>query len=199
VLGLPHLAAGRARELIEAYEGDRPLYELLCKPEMAPLVEAVLAPSPDALAAEVEPDLREWYATLYARPELTDLVWLSSFRILSSRMGRAQHVFAVIIYAPLDPPGVIEDLAAEFAAIGKRHGIRCDFGFVTPLDFGKRAVFEYDYYFDHTSAAAAETMRQAARQIGELIVAREREIPGVRWIRWTLHQGFARSAAILYS
>ena len=27
----------------------------------------------------------------------------------------------------------------------------------------------------------------------------EREVPGVRWIRWTLNQGFARSAAILYT
>lgn len=199
VLGLPNLASGRARELLEAYEGDRPLYELLCRPEMASVVEAALAPSPEALAAEVEPDLRAWYAQLYARPEMTDLVWLSSFRILSSRMGRAQHVFAVIVYAPLDPPGVIERLAADFAAIGERHDIRHDYGFVTPLDLGKRAVFEYDYYFDHTDAAAVETMRRAAQEIGGLIVAREREVPGVRWIRWTLHQGFARSAAILYS
>jgi hypothetical protein len=199
VLGLPQLAAGHTRELLEAYEGERPLYELLCRPEMAPVVEAALAPSPDALAAEVEPDLRAWYATLYARPEMTDLVWLSSFRVLSSRMGRARHVFAVIVYAPLDPPGVIERLAADFAAIGERHGIRSDYGFVTPLDLGKRAVFEYDYYFDHTNAAAAETMRRAAQEIGGLIVAREREVPGVRWIRWTLHQGFARSASILYS
>jgi hypothetical protein len=130
---------------------------------------------------------------------MTDLVWLSSFRILSSRMGRAQHVFAVIVYAPLDPPEVIGRLAADFAAIGARHGIRGDYGFVTPLDLGKRAVFEYDYYFDHTDPAAAETMRLAAQEIGGLIMAREREVPGVRWIRWTLHQGFARSASILYS
>lgn len=199
VLGLPSLAAGRARELLEAYEGERPLYELLCRPDLAPLVEAALAPSPERLAGEVEPDLRSWYAELYARPELTDLVWLSSFRVLSSRMGRCGHVFAVIVYAPLDPPEIVERLAAEFSAIGRRHGLRHDYGFVTPLDLGKRAVFEYDYYFDHTSPREAETMRRAAEEIGAVILARERDTPGVRWIRWTLHQGFARSAAILYS
>jgi hypothetical protein len=165
---------------------------------MAPLVESVLAPSPAALADAVEPDLREWYARLYARPELTDLVWLNSFRVVSSRMGREKHVFANIAYAPLDPPGVIEGLTADLAAIGARHGLKHDFGFVTPLELGTRAVFEYDYYFDHTSPAAAEAMRRAAGEIGELVAAREREVPGVRWFRWTPHQGFARSAAILF-
>jgi hypothetical protein len=41
-------------------------------------------------------------------------------------------------------------------------------------------------------------MRRAAREIGELVAAREREVPGVRWFRWTPHQGFARSASILF-
>jgi hypothetical protein len=199
VLGLPALAAGGARELLEAYEGERPLYELLCRPEMAPLIEAALAPSPATLAAEVDPDLRAWYEELYARPELTDLVWLNSFRIISSRMGRARHVFAVIVYAPLDPPEIIGRLDADFRAIGERHGLRSDYGFVTPLDLGQRAVFEYDYYFDHTSPEEAGRMRAAAAEIGELILSREREVVGVRWIRWTFRQGFARSAAILYS
>ena len=198
VLGLPRLADGRARELLEAYEGDRPLYELLCRPEMAPLVESVLSPAPEALADVVEPDLREWYTRLYARPELTDLVWLNSFRIVSSRMGREKHVFATIVYTPLDPPGIIEGLAADLAAIAGRHGLKNEFGFVTPLDLGTRALFEYDCYFDHTSPAEAEAMRRAGREIGELLAGREREVPGVRWFRWTPHQGFARSAAILF-
>jgi hypothetical protein len=198
VLGLPRLAEGRARELLEAYQGDRPLYELLCRPEMARLVETVLAPSPAALADAVEPDLREWYARLYARPELTDLVWLNSFRVVSSRMGREKHVFANIVYAPLDPPRIIEELSADLAAIGDRHGLRHDFGFVTPLELGTRAVFEYDYYFDHTSPAEADAMRRAAQEIGGLVAARERGTTGVRWFRWTPHQGFARSAAILF-
>lgn len=199
VLGMPRFAAGPGLDLLDDYEGDRPLYEVLCQPELTPLVEAALQPSAPALAATADPDLRAWYTELYSRPELTDLVWLSTFRILSTRMGRQGHVFAVIVYAPLDPPAVIEDLDAAFRAIGARHGIRCDYGFVTPLDFGQRAVYEFDYYFDHTDPAAAETMRAAALQIGALIVSREREVPGVRWIRWTLNQGFARSAAILYS
>ncbi len=199
VLGLPRLAAGKARELLDSYEGDRPLWEILCRPDVQPLLESALAPSAHTLAQAVEPDLRDWYANLYARPELTDLVWLSSLRIVSSRMGRDKHVFAVIVYAPLDPPEVIERMNDEFRAIGDRHGLKHDYGFVTPLDLGKRAVFEYDYYFDHTSPAEADTMRRAVPDIAELILRYEREVVGVRWIRWTLHQGFARSQAILYT
>jgi hypothetical protein len=199
LLGLPRLAAGGLRELLESYEGDRPLYELLCRPELAPLIESLLAPHPGAPAGEVDPDLRDWYARLYARPELTDLVWLNTFRILSSRMGREKHVFAGLVYVPLDPMTVAESLVADLAALGARHALKHDFGFLTPLELGTRAILEYDFYFDHTDPGEVGRMRLAAQELGDLLARHEREVPGVRQFRWTPHQGFARSAAILFS
>jgi len=109
---------------------------------------------------------------------MTDLVWLSSFRVLSSRMGRAQHVFAVIVYAPLDPPEVIERLNADFAKIGERHGIGTTTASSRLWTSARGPCFEYDYYFDHTNAEGGGGHAGAAQDIGDLIMAREREVPG---------------------
>ena len=63
--------------------------------DFADLAEAALAPSPAQLVRDVDPELRPFFEELYARPEMTDLVWLNMFRIVSSAHGpreaRAGH------------------------------------------------------------------------------------------------------------
>jgi hypothetical protein len=90
---------------------------------------------------------------------MTDLVWLNMFRIISSRMGRDRHVVAFIVYVPLDRAETSGEIIGEFRRIGDACGIKNDFGFITPLDFGKRGVLEYDYYIDHTSQTEIEAAR----------------------------------------
>jgi hypothetical protein len=107
---------------------------------MYPLIEAVLSPSPETLAGAVDEDLRDFYTQLYARPEMTDLVWLNMFRIVSSRMARHKHVVAFILYVPLDRIELINEINAMFKKVGDRHGMDNAYGFLTPIDFGKRAV-----------------------------------------------------------
>ncbi|MCU0606995.1 MAG: hypothetical protein MUF78_06170, partial [Candidatus Edwardsbacteria bacterium] len=77
-------------------------------------------------------------------------------------------------------------------------GIKHDYGFITPLDLGKRAVFEYDYYLDHTDPAQIAVMRDAVMAAGAMIEGFSAAHPGVKWIRYTLYQGFARKEHILY-
>jgi hypothetical protein len=199
MLGMPRLISGEWADFLKGFEGDRPLYKLLIREDLYPLIEAVLTPSPRILAEAVDEDLRDFYTRLYSRPEMTDMVWLNMFRIISSRMGRIKHVVAFIVYIPLDRTETIKEIIGEFRRIADQHGIRNDFGFITPLDFGKRGVLEYDYYIDHTNQREIEAAQKAMAEVGGMIEGFSRSTKGVRWIRYTFHQGFCRSENLLYT
>ena len=198
MLALPMLKNGDIVELIGEYEGNQKPYELLSDPDLLPVIESLLESSPETLAGSVPDDLEDFYTELYRRPEMTDLVWLSMFRIISSRMGRFKHVVAFIVYMPLDKPEIIEAMNKRFKEIGDKHGIHHDYGFVTPLDMGKRAVFEYDFYVDQTDEDNLDRGRAAMGETAAMIEEFSARCKGVRWIRYTLYQGFTRPEHILY-
>jgi hypothetical protein len=145
MLGLPQLVRSDLSDIVQGMESDRPAYETVLSQEMLPVLEAILSPSSETLAAAVEDDLRDFYETLYRRPHMTDMVWLSMFRIVSARMSRHRHMFAFLIYVPLEPVAVIQELITSFAEIADKYGIEHDLGFITPLDLGKRGILEYEY------------------------------------------------------
>lgn len=197
-LGLPRMAEDEWKDLVRGLEGSRAPYKILMKPEMHPLIEAVLKPSPELLAQAVEPDLRDFFVELYSRHEMSNLVWLNMFRIISSRMGRRKHAVAFIVYVPLDDIDLAADINDEFKRIGDSQGVSHDYGFITPLDFGKRAVFEYDYYVDHTDPFDVQRMQQAIDATAQMIEGFSQIDRRVKWIRYVLYQGFARMENLLY-
>jgi len=199
VLGFPKMVEDEWRDLVNGLEGDKVPYETLLKDEMRPLLETALRPAPEHIAEVVAPDLRSFYRELYSRPEMTNLVWLNMFRIISSRMGRRKHVVAFVVHVPLDKIDLIERINAEFERIGDGHSITHDYGFLTPLDMGKRAVLEYDYYVDHRDPADVERMQQAVIATGQMIEEFCQGNKGVRWIKHVFLQGFARTENILYT
>lgn len=196
-LGLPTLAGSDWTGLVRELSGPERPYGFLTKDALRPLIEAALRPSAEMLASAFPEDLRPFFASLYRDPRMTDLVWLNMFRILSSRMGREKHVVAFIVYLPAEP-ALVDEVNRSFRDIGEAHGIKHDFGFLTPLDLGKRAVFEYDFYLDHTDPAASAAMRRAAAAAAAMIERHSAAHPGLKWIRYTLYQGFARKEHILY-
>lgn len=198
ILGIPNMVDDGWLSMIREGEGSRRPYEILLKKEMMPLLEAALRPSPDAVAGTVEEDLQGFYQELYARPEMSDLVWLNDFRIISSRMGREKHVVAFIVYVPLDNLGTIEHINAEFERIALENSIKNDYGFLTPLDLGKRAVLEYDYYMDQTDPKEREHMQKAVEEAGAMLELAMQKLPGVLWIKYVFNQGFARKENFLY-
>jgi hypothetical protein len=198
MLGLPRLADGELVELLRAYEGDGPAYEVLCRPEMRPIVESVLEPSPETVAASVDEDLREFYASLYARPEMSDPAWLNTFRIVSARMSRRKHMFAFLVYVPLDRPDVVEAIVGGFRRIADAHGVEHDFGFLTPLDFGKRAILEYDYYLDHTDPAEKERIAGAVEEVRPWLDGLAARTKGVTFLMYVFSQGCSRKENFLY-
>ncbi len=198
ILGIPNLVEDEWLSMLQNGEGSRRPYELLLSREMLPLWEAALRPSPDTVAGSVEEDLQDFYRELYARPEMSDLVWLNDFRIISSRMGREKHVVAFIIYVPLDNLDTIEHINSEFERIAAENSIKNDYGFLTPLDLGKRAVLEYDYYMNQTDPKERENMQKAVMEAGAMLERAMQKFPGVLWIKYVFNQGFARKESFLY-
>ncbi len=164
----------------------------------AEIVEAAVAPSAASLAEAVDPDLRTAFEEIFARPEMTDLVWLNMFRILSSRMGRDKQFAVNIIYLPLDR-GLVAEFCGGFKRIAERHGVTNDLGFITPLDGGKRCILEYDYFFDQTDPEEISRVQRAVIEAGGLIMEFSTRLGTIRWIRHVVNQGFSRMENILYT
>jgi FAD binding domain len=198
MLGLPRLAGRELVEIVRAYEGNSPPYEFLCRPEMRPVVEAILRPSPETIAESVDEDLRDFYTRLYARPEMTDIVWLNMFRIVSARMSRRKHMFAFLIYVPLDRLEIIKHVIAEFGRIAGAHQLDHDYGFLTPMDFGKRAILEYDYYIDHTDPVEKQKIADAMVTIGPWLDGLAATTKGVTFLMYVFSQGCSRKENFLY-
>jgi len=199
ILGLPNIIDDEWLDILNNLKGNQKLYEILCKEEMIPLVEVALNSSPETLAKAVPNDLKEFYANLYSRPEMTDIAWLNMFRIVSARMGREKHFVPLIVYVPLDKPDVIQKMNEEFKNIADKYDIKNDFGTIVPLDLGKRAIFEYDYYIDHTDKKEIEKIQKAVMEAGAVIEKYSSTTKGVKWIRYTLNQGCCRKENLLYT
>ncbi len=195
-LGLPSLTSAKWLDLISELVDEEP-FSYLGLAHFADLAEAALAPSPAQLVGAVDPELRPFFETLYARPEMTDPLWLNMFRVVSARMGREKHVVAMIIYLPIDNR-LIAEIDGEFRRIADRHGLKNDFGFITPLDNGKRCVFEYDYYLDQNDEDEKAKMRQAMMEAGAMIEKSAAATGTVTWIRHVFRQGFSRKESFLY-
>ncbi len=196
-LGLPALTSAKWLDLMDELADDKP-FSYLGLAHFPDLAEAALAPSSAQLVGDVDPELRPFFEKLYARPEMTDPVWLNMFRIVSARMGREKHVVAMIIYLPIDHT-LIAGIGREFKRIADSHGLKNDFGFITPLDDGKRCVFEYDYYLDQNDPREKIKMRQAMMETGMMIEKFSAATGTVTWIRHVFCQGFSRKESFLYS
>lgn len=198
MLGLPKLVEPRWLDLVREYEGRARPFELLCRPDMRPVVEAVLQPSPETIAGAVPEALRPFYRELYARPEMTDMVWLNMHRIVSARMSRRKHMFAFLVYVPPDRLDVIHEILGGFARVAEAHGIDHDFGFLTPMDFAKRAILEYDYYLDHTDPAEREKIGRAMPELDPWLDDLAARVPGVLSLKYVFSQGCSRKDNFLY-
>lgn len=198
MLGLPNLVGGEWSNVMGGLDADHPPYEILCREDLYPLVEMVLDPSPAAIASTVDEDLQPFYRQLYARSEMTDLVWLTMFRILSSRMARNKHYFVFVLYVPIDNVALVENIIRGFEAVGEKHRASHEYGFMTPIDFGKRAILEYDYYVDHTDPVdrqrIAAVLADVDAWLGEVCRAQR----AVKTFKFVLNQGMMKKDVFLY-
>ncbi len=196
-LGMPSLKSAPWLDLLTELSDDKPFSYLQLK-HFTDLADTALAPSPAQLTQDVDPELRSFFEKIYSKPEMTNLVWLTMFRIISSRMGREKHVVAFIIYLPIENE-LVDSINKDFKRIADKHSIKNDYGFITPLDNGKRCVFEYDYYLDQNDPDEIGRMQQAMYKAGMMIEGYSAKVPTVKWIRYVLYQGFCRMENLLYT
>jgi hypothetical protein len=196
-LGLSSLKTAPWLDLVTEFSAEEP-FSYLKITGFAELAETALAPSPEKLAQETDPEMRVFYEQLYARPEMTNLVWLNMFRITSTRVGREKHFFPLLMYLPLEFP-LIAELCDGFKLIAERYRLKNDFGFITPVDGGKRCIFEYDYYLDQNDKDEIVRMQKATMDAGILIEECSARTGTIRWLKYLLYQGYCRQENLLYT
>jgi UDP-N-acetylenolpyruvoylglucosamine reductase len=196
-LGLPSLKTAKWLDLVTELSDDEP-YSYLRIKSFADLLETALSPSPALYSREIDPELRPFFEKLFAREEYTDLVWLNMFRIMSTRLGRKKPFLPVLIYLPIDN-ALVTELNDKFRSIAEKYHIDNDFGFITPIDNGKRCIFEYDYFFDHTDPEEINRIRQAGNEANMLVDEYSVKTGTVKGHPYVLYQGFCRKENLLYS
>ncbi len=198
MLSMPQLRGHEGLELLSNLPGENRVFETLFDQEMAPLIEATLCPSPENIMEAVPDEMKEFYRQLYTRPEMTDLVWLNMFRILSSRTGRGRPFHGMVMYMPMENLDMIAELCEQLKAVGDKHELRNDFGYLIPVDFGKRAAVEYDFYHDHTNSQERRRAQAAAHEASETIDRYMKKMNG-RSAAVVPYQGQCRKENLLYA
>jgi hypothetical protein len=92
----------------------------------------------------------------------------------------------------------IDKVISGFARIAEAHGIDHDFGFLTPMDLGKRAILEYDYYLDHTDAEERARIGRAMVEIDPWLDRMAETTKGLISLKYVFSQGCSRKEAFLY-
>lgn len=196
-LGLPSLGTASWLDLVKELSDDEP-YSYLKIKSFGELLETALSPSPELYSRETDPDLRPFFEELYKRREMTDLVWLNMYRIMSTRLGRKNPFLPALLYLPVDN-ALINEIRDKFRLIAEKYHIEHDFGFITPIDNGKRCIFEYDFFYDYNDPEEIQRIRQAAAETSMLIDEYSVKYGTVRGHSYVLYQGFSRKENLLYS
>jgi len=196
-LGSPSLKSAQWLDMIRELSDDEP-YSYLRMKSFADLFETALSPSPSLYSKEIDPELRPFFEKLFARDKFTDLVWLNTFRIMSTRLGRKKPFLPVLIYLPIDNV-LITELGNKFRLIAEKYKIDNDFGFITPIDNGKRCIFEYDYFYDYNDKEEIRRIRLAGTEANILVDEYSVKTGTVKGHPYVLYQGFCRKENLLYS
>ena len=194
--GLPALTSAKWLDLLEEIADDEP-FSYLRLDQFAELAETAIAPSPALQARDIDPDLRPFFAGVYSRPEMSDLVWLNTFRIQSARYDREKPCVALVFYLPIDN-ALIGEIQDGFRDIAEKHHLKSGFGFITPIDNGKRCVWEYDFYFDHNDPAEIARVQQVAYESGALLDDYSKKTGTIRQVRYVVNRGCCRKENLLY-
>ncbi|HEY5470441.1 MAG TPA: FAD-dependent oxidoreductase [Bacteroidales bacterium] len=196
-LGLPSLKNAQWLELAKEFSDDVP-YSYLKIKSFAEIFETALAPSAKLYSQEVDKELSPFFEKLFSRPEMTDILWLNTYRIMSTRLGRKKPFLPALLYLPIDKK-LINEFCDKFRLIAEKYHIDNDFGFITPIDNGKRCIFEYDFFYDYNDPEEIQRIRQVGMEANMLIDEYSVKTGVVKGHPYVLYQGFCRKENLLYS
>jgi hypothetical protein len=197
LLGLGNLRGEREQDLLADLDPAGAPFETLFSADMRPVLSMALRSGPEGVAGSVDEDMRRFFQRLYERPEMTDLRWLTTFRILSARIGRGKTFVPRIVWTPIDHV-LIDAIVEDLSRVGDRHGISHDFGYLVPVDLGKRAILEFDFFYEQTDDEQRRSMVRVLEESQEVLsVHRERGAAIVPGHEIAL-QGISRPESYLY-
>ena len=149
ILGAPRFSKLKDSEFMKILsEEEDPLKAVFAGP-MRSHLEKALDPSPENVASVFDEDLQEFFTKIYSKPEMTDIVWLHAFRILPTRMMRQQMFMGPGASMWTGDEDHYLNWIKMFDDLGEKYNLEHSLGFIAPLDHGKFAYMEYDYYYDH--------------------------------------------------
>ena len=194
ILGAPRFSELKDSEFLKILSEEKdPLKAIFAGP-MRQHLEKALNPSPEQVAKVFDKDLQDFFKKVYSKPEMTDIVWLHAFRILPTRMMR-QQMF-------MGPGGAMwtgdEDHYLNwiqmFSDMGDKLGVEHSLGFIAPLDNGKFAYMEYDYYYDHNDPEVCEKISKIVIDSMEESLVRGKVLTILNY----LFKGIYRKEHVLY-
>jgi hypothetical protein len=194
ILAGPQLSKLRDSEFLKILaEEDDPLKAIFAGP-MKKHFENALNGTPENISKVYDEDLQAFFKKVYAKPEMTNIIWLHEHRIYPSRLMR-QRMF-------LPMGGVIWTAYKDnllqwidmFEKIGDKHGLIHAIGFISPFDQGRFAVLEYDYYYDHNNKEAKKRVDKAIIESQE----KSLEIDGILSALNFYFKGLYRKEHILF-
>jgi len=149
ILGAPRFSSLRDSEFMKILsEEEDPLKAIFAGP-MRSHLEKALDPSPEQVSKVFDEDLQDFFKKVYSKPEMTDIVWLHAFRILPTRMMRQQMFMGPGASMWTGDEDHYLNWIQMFDDTGEKYNLEHSLGFISPLDHGKFAYMEYDYYYNH--------------------------------------------------
>jgi hypothetical protein len=192
ILGASKLAAMKDSDFLKILaEEPNPLETVFAGP-LKDHLEKILGETTEVTSA-FDKDLQKFFEKVYAKPEMTDIIWLHSFRILPSRMIR-QKLFMVRGGFMQGDEETILKTHNTLRDVGEKFGLENALGFISFLEHGKLAFLEYDYYFDHNDRKAMDNLNKA---IGESLMG-ELMIKNVLPVEYIFNKGLNRKEHLFY-
>jgi FAD/FMN-containing dehydrogenase len=193
ILGVSKLAAMKDNEFLKILAEEPDPLKVVFDGPLKEHLEKILETTKTEFASAFDEDIQNFFEKVYLKPDMTDMIWLHSFRILPSRMIR-QKLFMVrggFMQGEEETILKTHDLLRD---VGEKHGLENALGFISFLEHGKLAFLEYDYYFDHNDK---ETIDRLNRAIGESLIG-ELIIKNVLPVEYVFHKGLNRKEHLFY-
>jgi hypothetical protein len=193
LLGSPTLVSLKNSELLKALsKEENPLKAIFAGP-MRKHLEQGLDPSPKQMAKMFDTDLQGFFEKLYAKPEMTDVVWLHDFRILPSRLMRQKMFLLRGGYLVADKQKIL-DLTTMLDETANKYRLQHALGFIVFINNGRFAFLEYDYYFDHLDPDARNRLNLSVVET----LQRELRMKDILPVEYVVHKGLFRKEQLLY-
>jgi UDP-N-acetylenolpyruvoylglucosamine reductase len=193
ILGSPRFSSLRESEFLKILsEEENPLKAIFAGP-MKKHLEKALDPSPKQVAKLFDKDLQSFFEKVYSKPEMTNVVWLHSYRILPSRLMRQRMFMLRGGYIIAEKKKIIE-LNNMLKQVGDKHKLSNALGFISFLENGRFAFVEYDYYFDHLDPDSHNRLNQAIVETLQM----QLKIKGLLPIEYVFHKGLYRKEHLFY-